>query len=172
VALEQIFSEYFDFPCQFSFHRLFHTYHLLSSGAGTTGQTVPNVSSGLSLTPLIFLLRDRRATRLTPLFDFIQMSSVDRLQWNKCNARDFPTDLEAHKYSSRDLYVSSADHFDTWRGKERERYVGKFLANPVYPLTIASWGNPWALHCCPGRVSSREVPPSPAIWNPWNAFNM
>jgi hypothetical protein len=29
VALGQVFSEYFSFPCQFSFHRLLHTiiYH-------------------------------------------------------------------------------------------------------------------------------------------------
>jgi hypothetical protein len=36
VALGQVFSEYFGFPCQFSFHRLLHTHHL-SSGAGTIG---------------------------------------------------------------------------------------------------------------------------------------
>jgi hypothetical protein len=29
VDLGQIFSEYFGFPCQFSFHRLLHTYHHL-----------------------------------------------------------------------------------------------------------------------------------------------
>jgi hypothetical protein len=27
VALEQIFFEYFGFPCQFSFYRMFHTHH-------------------------------------------------------------------------------------------------------------------------------------------------
>jgi hypothetical protein len=27
VALGQVFSEYFDFPCQFSFHRLTHIHH-------------------------------------------------------------------------------------------------------------------------------------------------
>jgi hypothetical protein len=50
MALEQVFSEYFGFPCQFSFHRLFHTHHL-SSGAGTIGQLVADVPSGRSLTP-------------------------------------------------------------------------------------------------------------------------
>jgi hypothetical protein len=50
VALEQVFSQYFGFPCQFSFHRLLHT-HRLSSGAGTIGQLVADVLSGLSLTP-------------------------------------------------------------------------------------------------------------------------
>jgi hypothetical protein len=50
VALEQVSSQYFGFPCQFSFHRLLHTHHL-SSGAGTLGQLVTDVPSGLSLTP-------------------------------------------------------------------------------------------------------------------------
>jgi hypothetical protein len=51
VALGQVFSEYIGFPCQFSFHRLLHTHHL-SSGAGTIGELVVDVPSGLSLTPL------------------------------------------------------------------------------------------------------------------------
>jgi hypothetical protein len=51
VALGQVFSEYFGFPCEFSFHRLLHTHHDLSSGAGTIGQLVADVPSGLSLTP-------------------------------------------------------------------------------------------------------------------------
>jgi hypothetical protein len=38
VALGQVFSEYFGFPCQSSFHQLFHNHHHISSGAGTTGQ--------------------------------------------------------------------------------------------------------------------------------------
>jgi hypothetical protein len=50
VALGQVFSEYFGFPCQFAFHRLLHNHHL-SSGAGTIGQTVAAVPSGLSLIP-------------------------------------------------------------------------------------------------------------------------
>jgi hypothetical protein len=48
MALGQVFTEYFGFPCQFSFHQLFHTYHL-SSGAGTIGQIVADVR--LSLVP-------------------------------------------------------------------------------------------------------------------------
>jgi hypothetical protein len=50
VAVRQVFSEYFGFPCQFTFHRLLHTQHL-TSGAGTIGQTVVAVPSGFSLTP-------------------------------------------------------------------------------------------------------------------------
>jgi hypothetical protein len=49
VALGQVFFEYIGFPCKFSFHRLLHTHHL-SSGAGTIGQLVAVVPSGLSLT--------------------------------------------------------------------------------------------------------------------------
>jgi hypothetical protein len=48
VALVQIFSEYFGFPYQFSFHQLLHTHQ--SSGTGTIGQTVAGVPSALSLT--------------------------------------------------------------------------------------------------------------------------
>jgi hypothetical protein len=49
VAMGQVSSKYFSFPCQFSFH--IHPHHHLSSGAGTIGQIVANVPSGLSLTP-------------------------------------------------------------------------------------------------------------------------
>jgi hypothetical protein len=51
VTLGQVFSEYFGFPCQFSFHLVLHIHHHLSSGAGTIGQLVADVASGLSLTP-------------------------------------------------------------------------------------------------------------------------
>jgi hypothetical protein len=49
VAPGQVFSEYFGFPCQFAFHLFLHNHHL-SSGAGTIGQRVVAVPSGLSLT--------------------------------------------------------------------------------------------------------------------------
>jgi hypothetical protein len=49
MALGQVSSEYFGFPCQFSFHQMLHSY--LSSGAGTIGKLVADVPSGLSLTP-------------------------------------------------------------------------------------------------------------------------
>jgi hypothetical protein len=51
VALGQVFSEYFGFACQFSFHQLFHIQHHLSSGVCTVGQLVAHVPSGLNLTP-------------------------------------------------------------------------------------------------------------------------
>jgi hypothetical protein len=51
VALGQVFFEYCGFPRQFSFHRLLHTYNHLLSGAGTLGQLMADIPSGLSLTP-------------------------------------------------------------------------------------------------------------------------
>jgi hypothetical protein len=51
VVLGQVFSEYFGFPYQFSFHRMLHIHHHISSGAGTIGQLVTEVPIGLGLTP-------------------------------------------------------------------------------------------------------------------------
>jgi hypothetical protein len=48
VALRKVFSEYFDFPCQFSFHQMLHTH--LSPVAAVTGQLVADVPLELSLT--------------------------------------------------------------------------------------------------------------------------
>jgi hypothetical protein len=50
VALGQVFSEHFSFSCH-SFHRLLHTQHHPSFGAGTIGQILVDVPSRLSLTP-------------------------------------------------------------------------------------------------------------------------
>jgi hypothetical protein len=58
VALGQVFSEYFGFPCQLSFHTLLHNHHL-SSGAGTIGQLEAEVPSELSLTPLRKLKKNK-----------------------------------------------------------------------------------------------------------------
>jgi hypothetical protein len=56
ICAGQSGTEYFGFPCRFSFDRLLHIhhhhhYHHLSSGACTIGQLVADVRSGLSLTP-------------------------------------------------------------------------------------------------------------------------
>jgi hypothetical protein len=48
VALRQVFSDYFSFPCQFSYHLMPYTHP--ASGAGTMCQTVSDTPSGLSLT--------------------------------------------------------------------------------------------------------------------------
>jgi hypothetical protein len=44
VALGQVFSQYFGFPCQFSLHRLLHIRYHLSSGAGKIEKQVDSVS--------------------------------------------------------------------------------------------------------------------------------
>jgi hypothetical protein len=49
VTLEKVFSEYFGFPYQFSFHQPLHTSSS-SSGAGTIGQIVADAPTGISLT--------------------------------------------------------------------------------------------------------------------------
>jgi hypothetical protein len=38
VSQVQVFSEYFDLPCQSSCHQFLHNHHHLSSEAGTIGQ--------------------------------------------------------------------------------------------------------------------------------------
>jgi hypothetical protein len=48
VALGQVSSMYFGFPCQSSSHQMLHTH--LSSGAGKIGQAVTGVQSGPGLT--------------------------------------------------------------------------------------------------------------------------
>jgi hypothetical protein len=49
VALVQDSSEYFDFSYQILFHQLIHIHHHTSSRAGTIGQLVTDVPSGISL---------------------------------------------------------------------------------------------------------------------------
>jgi hypothetical protein len=48
MVLEQVFSEYFDFSCQFSFHQLLHTHLSSPSGTGIVGPLVAGVASGLT----------------------------------------------------------------------------------------------------------------------------
>jgi hypothetical protein len=50
VAPGQVFSEYFGFPCQSSFHQLLHNHPHLSSGVCKIGQRWPQYQ-GLSPTP-------------------------------------------------------------------------------------------------------------------------
>jgi hypothetical protein len=44
LALGQIFSEYFSFPCQFPLHQLLSSDHDLSTMAGTIGNTGPSTN--------------------------------------------------------------------------------------------------------------------------------
>jgi hypothetical protein len=73
VALGQVFSEYFGFPCQFSFLRLLHTHHL-SSGAGTIGQILADVPSGLSFTPP---QKTKKKLRFLKEHDFYPLHQVE-----------------------------------------------------------------------------------------------
>jgi hypothetical protein len=82
VALAQVFSEYFGFPCQFLFHRLLHSHHHLSSGAGTIGQIVADVPSGLSLTPTQEIKKNYTLTS-SQLSDRQRMQSTHWLQVTK-----------------------------------------------------------------------------------------
>jgi hypothetical protein len=47
LALGQVFSEYFGFPCQSLFHQLLYNHPHLSSGACTTGQKWPQYLADL-----------------------------------------------------------------------------------------------------------------------------
>jgi hypothetical protein len=49
VELGQVFSEYFGFPCQSSFHKILHPHN--HPGAGTIRQLVADVQSGPNWTP-------------------------------------------------------------------------------------------------------------------------
>jgi hypothetical protein len=51
MALGQVSSKHIGCPCQFSSHLLLHTHHHLSSRAGTVGQRVACILSGLIVTP-------------------------------------------------------------------------------------------------------------------------
>jgi hypothetical protein len=64
VALEQVFFEYFGFPCQSSFHQLLHNHHHLSSGDGKIGHRPAEaaVPSELSLTPLRIIKKNTSIT--------------------------------------------------------------------------------------------------------------
>jgi hypothetical protein len=43
VALEQVFSEYFSYPCQLSFHRMLHTHHHHHPRLVTVSKSVASV---------------------------------------------------------------------------------------------------------------------------------
>jgi hypothetical protein len=85
----KVFSEYFGFPYQSSFHRLLHT-HDLSSGAGTICQLVADVPSGVSLTPpqekkkvpskFVYGKILKKSAQMTPIY-------MRSLGWNDQQAR-------------------------------------------------------------------------------------
>jgi hypothetical protein len=80
-GIRQVLSEYFNFPCQFSFHHLFHTHHRLSSWAGTTGQIAADVPSGLNLSPpqeikkmILIMYRTEVHSKIKYLSEYVSIS--------------------------------------------------------------------------------------------------
>jgi hypothetical protein len=76
VALGQVFSDYFGFPCKFSFHQLLHNHHHLSSGAGTRGELVAAVPNVLKK---LMRRRRRRRRRHVPLNVWYTSTILQRL---------------------------------------------------------------------------------------------
>jgi hypothetical protein len=64
----RIFSGYFGFPYQFSFHLLFHTYP--SSGVGIMGPLAAELPSGLGLIPHL-AINNLEMLRIIGFFDFV-----------------------------------------------------------------------------------------------------
>jgi hypothetical protein len=96
VALGQDLSKYFGFPCQFSFHRLLHTHHHLSSGAGTIGQLVADLPSGLSLTPPQETEKKKKKT--TSLIVKVGLLAVTYRQFLSLNEPQWKSTKAFHSY--------------------------------------------------------------------------
>jgi hypothetical protein len=107
MALVQVVSEYFDFTCQLSFHRLLHIHHL-SSGAGTIGQIVADVPSGLSLTPLREIKKIKVPYYLLLHIRNWRFSKVSKSKLSYITRISIPATCETHfqlHYSNVDKYV-------------------------------------------------------------------
>jgi hypothetical protein len=92
VALGQVFSEYFSFPCHISFHRLFHAHHL-SAGDGTIGQLLiltPPKKKPLAVT----------SKHLTNNADLASMNTEDYANINHSYSSAFQTVLNMTSKSS------------------------------------------------------------------------
>jgi hypothetical protein len=75
---------YFGFPCQFLFNRLLHIYHHLSSGAGTIGQIVTEVPSGLSLTPTQETIKKTKKCETDGKENYVHRNySAASVQWRR-----------------------------------------------------------------------------------------
>jgi hypothetical protein len=78
VALGQVSSEYFGFPYKSSFLILLHTYHHLSSGAGTIDRLVADVPSGLKSHPIT-----RKQTKLKKTTETVkEITQAQKCTWN------------------------------------------------------------------------------------------
>jgi hypothetical protein len=82
VALGQVFSEYFGFPCQSSFHQLLHNHHHLVIWGWYSRQVVAAVPSGLSLTPLR-IIKKYSPTRFVTKFGGTEITTKSSCQGNR-----------------------------------------------------------------------------------------
>jgi hypothetical protein len=131
VALGQGFSDYFGFPCQFSFYRLLHTHHL-SSGAGTIGQLLADVCSKWT------------QSHPTPRNSLMELSP-SREAANCAATRELPSSLwnpeihhRIHICPPSVPILSQIDPIHTIPS-----YLSKIHFNIVYPST--SWSSQWEL---------------------------
>jgi hypothetical protein len=89
VALGQVFSEYFDFPCQSSFQQLLHSHPHLSSEAGTIGQKWPQYK-GLSPAPLAIkkIFPEQNVFHCLQPFQIVLpiLLFVTNFEYSKCDA--------------------------------------------------------------------------------------
>jgi hypothetical protein len=100
VALEQVFSEYFGFPCQSSFHQLLHNHPQLSSGAGTIGQKWPQYK-GLSPTPLAI-----------KKIRFVERSLLMQLLWPGKAALRSPVQVQVTYFRSHCIILTCLKQID------------------------------------------------------------
>jgi hypothetical protein len=54
MALVQVFSKYFDIPCQSSFYQFLHNHHHLSSGAGS-GRSTQSPTAQIKKKEVVFI---------------------------------------------------------------------------------------------------------------------
>jgi hypothetical protein len=94
VEIGQVFSEYFGFLCQSSFHQLLHNHPLLSSGAGTIGQKWPQYK-GLSSIPVAI----KNMINATSIPSFLNKSTRNIIR----NIKNI--DLHVIKYSEIFCYL-------------------------------------------------------------------
>jgi hypothetical protein len=89
MALGQVFSKHFGFLCQFEFHWLLHNHHHLTSGAGTIGQTVAAVPSGLSLSPW-----EKKTRKVT--LKLTNITQANFSLWRKQHQHELPSSVATH----------------------------------------------------------------------------
>jgi hypothetical protein len=114
VALGQVFSEYFGFPCQSSFHQLLHNHPHLSSGAGTIGQKWPQYK-GPSPTPLAIKKNKDFLFRIKPLVHLTTKTPSNNSGcWSTISHQDIQVSIEGQVmffFDNVELEHVSYEHF-------------------------------------------------------------